>query len=86
MAEVRLAARALEKWAGTLLLQCHKNMLDLKAGMCFKQFNVGKQVQSLDEKFSQLTLKLERVTEMELVVPMVYNSFQPVLRDQWHRK
>lgn len=41
MAEVKLAAQALEKWASTLLLQSHKNMFNLQGGMYFQQLKVG---------------------------------------------
>ncbi|KAL1862672.1 hypothetical protein Daus18300_008470 [Diaporthe australafricana] len=85
MAEVRLAAQALEKWANTLLLQSHKDLFKLQGGVYFQQLKVGHQVESLEEKVDRLTSKLERVNQLELVIPMVFNSFQPVLNDEWRR-
>lgn len=86
MAEVGLAAQALEKRANTLLLQSHKDMFHLQSGMYFEQLKVGQQVGSLEEKVDKLTSKLDRVNKLELVVPMIFNNLQPVLRDEWNRK
>lgn len=86
MAEVRLAAQALEKYASTLLLQSQKNMLNLQGGMYLQQLRVGQQVGSLEEKVDELTSKLDRVNKLELIVPMIFNNIQPMLDDEWNRE
>lgn len=86
MAEVRLAAEALEKWAATLLLQSQKNIHSMQGGMYFQQMKFGHQVENIDEKVDQLTSKVDRMNKLEHVVPMVFNSFHIMLNDEWHRK
>ncbi|KAK2599646.1 hypothetical protein N8I77_011382 [Diaporthe amygdali] len=85
MAEVRLAAEALEKWAATLLLQSQKNIHSMQGGMYFQQMKFGHQVENIDEKVDQLTSKVDRMNKLEHVVPMVFNSFHIMLNDEWHR-
>lgn len=86
MGEVRTEAQALEKRANILLLQSHKNMSNLQSDMYLQQLKVGQQVESLKEEFDKLTSKVDRVNKLEVVVPMIFNSFQSVLREDWNRK
>lgn len=86
MAEVRLAAQTLEKWAITLSLRSQKNMYNM-LGQMYSQLN--HRFDSLESKFEdkvELSSKIERAGTLEQVAPMVFNSFKLVLKDEWNRK
>lgn len=83
MAEVRLAAQTLEKWANTLLLQSQKNMFNM-------HLKLGQQLESFEKRFEdrldELSSQIQRANKLELVVPMIFNDFKLVLNDEWNRK
>lgn len=87
MAEVRLAAQSLEKWANTLLLRGQKNTFNMQ-GQIYLQLD--QRLESLEnkveDKFHELLSKVDRGNMLEQVAPMVFNSFQLVLKDEWNRK
>ncbi|KAG6361144.1 hypothetical protein INS49_009368 [Diaporthe citri] len=90
MAEVRLAAQTLEKWASTLLLQSQENMSNMQAQMYLQ---LGYRLESFENKvehkldsiFNELPSKIERSNTFELVAPMVFNSCKLVLNEEWNR-
>lgn len=91
MAEVRLAAQTLEKWANTLLLQSQGNMSNmqrqmfLQLGHRLERFENKVEVK-LDFILNELSSKIERGNTLELFAPMVFNSYKLVLNDEWNRE
>ncbi|KAI7783714.1 hypothetical protein LA080_011423 [Diaporthe eres] len=81
MAEVRLAAQTLEKWANTLLLQSQKNMFNM-------HLKLGHQLENFEKRFEdrldELSSQIQRANKLEFVVPMIFNDFKLVLNDEWH--
>lgn len=87
MAEVKLAAQTLEKWANTLLLRSQKNMFNMHGQMYSQLDHRLESLESkFEDKFIELFSKIERAGTLEQVAPMVFNSFQLVLKDEWSRK
>lgn len=87
MAEVRLAAQTLEKWANTLLLRSQKNMFNMH-GQIYSQLDhrLENLESKFEDKFVELFSKIDRAGTLEKVAPLVVNSFQLVLKDEWNRK
>lgn len=87
MAEVRLSAQTLEKCANTLLLRSQKNMFNMH-GQIYSQLDhrLENLESKLEDKCDELSSKIDRVGMLEQVVPMVFNSFQLVLKDEWNRR
>lgn len=87
MAEVRLAAQTLDKWANILSMQNQKNMYNMQ-GQIYSRLD--RRLENLEnkfeDKFMELCSKIERVKTLEQVAPTVFNSFQLVLKDEWNRK
>lgn len=87
MAEVRLAAQTLDKWANILSMQSQKNMYNMQ-GQIYSRLD--RRLENLENKFEdkfiELCSKIERDNTLEQVAPMVFNSFQLVLKDEWNRK
>lgn len=87
MAEVRLAAQTLDKWANILSMQSQKNMYNMQ-GQIYSRLD--RRLENLENKFEdkfiELCSKIERGNTLEQVAPMVFNSFQLVLKDEWNRK
>lgn len=83
MAEVKLTAQKLEKWANIALLESQKDQMKLQSGMYFGQAQLSRDVKGLHEKFDRLTSKIDRATELERMGPVIFNNIQPVLNDEW---
>lgn len=87
MAEVKLAAQTLEKWASILLLRSQKNMFNMHGQMYSQLDHRLESLESkFDNKFVELSSKIDRGNTLEQFVPMVFNNFQLVLKDEWDRE
>lgn len=87
MAEVKLAAQSLEKWASILLLRSQKNMFNMH-GQMYSQIDhrLASLESKLDNKFVELSCKVERGNTLEQFPPMIFNNVQLVLKDDWYRE
>lgn len=83
MAEVKLTAQTLEKWANIALLESQKDQMNLQNGMYFQQAQLSRHVEGLHDKVDRLTSRLERVAKLEMIIPIIFNNIQPVLDDEW---
>lgn len=83
MAEVKLTARTLEKWANIALLESQKDQMKLQNGMYFQQAQLSRHVEGLHDKVDHLTSRIERMTKLDTIIPIIFNNIQPVLDDEW---
>lgn len=87
MAEVRLAAQTLEKWANTLLLRSQKNMFNMHRQI-YPQLDhrLGNLESKIEDRCVELSSKIDRTVTLEQVEKLVFNSFQLMLKEEWNRK
>lgn len=83
MAEVKLTAQTLEKWANIALLESQKDQMKLQNGLYFQQAQLSDHVEGLHDKVDRLTSRLERMAKLEMLTPIIFNTIKPVLDDEW---
>lgn len=83
MAEVKLAAQKLEKWANIALLESQKDQMKLQNGTYSQQAKLSRDMEGLHGKFDHLTSRFDRMEKLEKIITMIFNNVQPMLEDEW---
>lgn len=86
MAEVRLAAEALDRWANTVIMESQKNMVIMLSGMHDQQAQTSRQVEGLQQTLNLLESKIDRGNELERCTTITFNNIHLVLNEEWTRE